>query len=194
VAPVKEILQFRVTLAEVRPMVWRRIQVPADYTLARLHKVIQAATGWEDYHLHKFTIADIPYGDIDTDEEDRVRDERAFRLRDFTLATGNRIDYEYDFGDCWRHVLELEDRQSAVAGTVYPHCAGGECSAPPEDVGGVSGYDEFLEALLDPGDEEHEHIKPWVGQPFDPTAFSINGANERLRKKLRLAQRSSDKP
>ena len=56
---VKQIFQFRLSLAEVRPTVWRRVQVPADYTLARLHKVIQAAMGWQDYHLHEFTIIDV---------------------------------------------------------------------------------------------------------------------------------------
>jgi len=81
--------------------------------------------------------------------------------------------------------LELEARLPATTGTVYPRRVGGECSAPPEDVGGVSGYEEFLEALFDPEHEEHEHMKSWVGRPFQPTSFSMEEANERLRKRLR---------
>lgn len=184
-ARVREILQFRLSLEDVRPTVWRRIQVPDDCSLARLHRIIQAVMGWQDYHLHEFTIAGLPYGDLETDEENRVRDERAFRLRDFHFAAGDRIDYEYDFGDSWRHVLKLEEVIAPVADGVYPLCVGGERSAPPEDVGGSSGYEEFLEALFDPSHEEHEHMKSWVGRPFHPSAFSVDEANERLRKKLK---------
>lgn len=188
-APIKEILQFRVSLAEVRPTVWRSIQVPADYTLARLHKVIQAAMGWQDYHLHEFTVGGRVYGDPEVDEEARLMDDRSVRLRKLDLVIGDHIEYAYDFGDNWQHVLELEDKLSATAGTVYPRCVGGECSAPPEDVGGVSGYEEFLEALFDPAHEEHEHMKSWVGRPFNPTRFAPEEANERLRKRLRLVKR-----
>jgi hypothetical protein len=108
------------------------------------------------------------------------------------LAIGDRIEYAYDFGDNWQHVLELEDKMPPSAEADYPLCAGGERSAPPEDVGGVSGYEEFLEALFDPGHEEHEHMKSWVGRPFDPGTFSVAEANERLRKRLRLAARRAD--
>src|SRR6266436_9095184 len=188
-ARVKRVFQFRLSLAEVRPTVWRRIQVPDDCTLARLHKIIQAVMGWQDYHLHEFTIDGQAYGDPEVDEEDRLVDDRTVRLRDLDLAIGGRIEYAYDFGDNWQHVLELEDKMPPVAGAIYPLCAGGECSAPPEDVGGVSGYEEFLEALSDPDHEEHEHMKSWIGRPFNSTAFSANEANERLRKQLRLAKR-----
>jgi hypothetical protein len=186
---VREILQFRLSLEEVRPTVWRRIQVPADCTLVRLHRIIQAVMGWQDYHLHEFTIAALSYGDIETDEENRVRDERAFRLRDFHFVPGDRIEYEYDLGDSWRHVLQLEEVIAPVADGIHPLCIGGENSAPPEDVGGASGYEEFLEALFDPSHEEHEDVKSWVGRPFHPTVFSVEEANERLRKKLRLGPR-----
>src|ERR1700749_2785197 len=140
---VKEILQFRLSLVEVSPTVWRRIQVPADCTLTRFHRVIQATMGWQDYHLHEFTIRRQVYGDPEVDEEDRLLDDRDFRLKKLDLAIGERIEYAYDFGDNWQHVLELEDKLPASAGAVYPRCVGGERSAPPEDVGGVSGYEEF---------------------------------------------------
>ena len=71
----------------------------------------------------------------------------------------------------------------------YPVCVGGECSAPPEDVGGVSGYEELLEALADPSHEEHEAMREWIGRPFDPTAFSVADANQRLSRRLRLSNK-----
>jgi hypothetical protein len=185
---VKQILQFRLSLLEVQPAVWRRIQVPADCTLARLHKVIQAIMGWQDYHLHEFTLGGRTYGDPEVDEEARLIDDRIVRLQNLNLAIGDRIEYAYDFGDNWQHVLELEDKMPPSAGVVYPLCVYGECTAPPEDVGGVSGYEEFLEALLHPDHEEHEHMKAWVGRSFKPTYFSLAEANERLRKTLRLAK------
>ena len=133
-AGFKRVFQFRLSLAEVRPTVWRRIQVPADYTLARLHRVIQAVMDWQDSHLHEFTIGGRPYGDPDLDEANRVLDERTVHLRDLGLASGAHFEYAYDFGDNWQHVLEFEDGVSPAAGAVYPVCVGGECSAPPEDV------------------------------------------------------------
>lgn len=184
----KQIFQFRLFLEEVRPLVWRRIQVPADYTLPRLHKVIQAVMDWQDYHLHEFTVGGRAYGDPEVDEENRVLDERTVRLWDLGLSIGDRVGYAYDFGDNWQHVLELEDQTPPTAEGVYPICVGGECSAPPEDVGGVSGYEEFLEALSDPRHEEHEDTVAWVGRRFKSQAFSITEANERLRKTLRLGK------
>ena len=122
--------------------------------------------GWQDCHLHEFTIGGLPYGDLETDEENRVRDERAFRLRSLHFAAGDRIDYEYDFGDSWRHVLEVEGRTASIPAAVYPRCVEGENSAPPEDVGGTSGYEEFLEVLFDPSHEEHQHMKSWSAGRF----------------------------
>lgn len=185
-ARINQIFQFRMSLVEIQPRVWRRFQVPADYTLARLHKVIQAVMDWQDYHLHEFTINGRAYGDPEVDEEDRLLDDRSVRLRDLDLAVGDCVEYVYDFGDNWRHILELEDVAPPAAEAVYPLCVGGQFSTPPEDVGGVSGYEQFIEALSDPSHEEHEDMKTWVGRPFDPMAFSIDEANERLRKRLRL--------
>jgi Plasmid pRiA4b ORF-3-like protein len=144
---------------------------------------------WQDYHLHEFTVGDRAYGVPDPEEEHQVLDERTVQLQNLGLSIGDRLEYVYDFGDNWQHVLELEDQLQPAAEGVYPVCVGGECSAPPEDVGGAPGYEEFLEALSDPSHEEHEHMKAWVGRPFDPKAFSLAGANERLRKRLRLGKR-----
>jgi hypothetical protein len=124
-------------------------------------------------------------------EEDRLLDDRKVRLQDLGLSVGDRIEYVYDFGDNWRQVLALEDALVPAAEAVYPRCGDGQFSSPPEDVGGVSGYEQFLEALSDPDHEEHEDMKAWVGRPFDSMSFSAAEANERLRKRLQLGNRQS---
>jgi len=187
VARIKQIFEFYLSLEHVQPTVWRRILVPDDCTLARLHKVIQAVMNWQDYHLHEFMVKSQAYGDPQVDEDARLVDDRTVRLRNLDIALGDRVEYVYDFGDNWQHVLKLEDKMPPAAEVVYPLCVAGERSAPPEDVGGVSGYEEFLEAFFDPRHEEHEHMKSWIGRPFDPAVFSVIEANERLRKRLRLA-------
>ena len=183
----REVLQFRIFLHGVQPLVWRRIRVPSDFTLARLHRVIQAVMDWQDYHLHEFTIAGRVYSvpDPDYDGDREVVDDRTVRLRDLSLSAGDHLEYLYDFGDNWQHALELEEVLQGDADDIGPLCLEGECSTPPEDVGGISGYEEFLEALSDPDHEEHDHMVSWVGQPFDPGRFSVEAANVRLRKKFR---------
>src|SRR5216683_1770349 len=109
-ARIRQIFEFRLYLEHVHPTVWRRILVPDDCTLARLHKVIQAVMNWQDYHLHEFTVKGQAYRDPEVDEEDRVVDDRTVRLLNLNLAIGDRIEYAYDFGDNWQHVLELEDK------------------------------------------------------------------------------------
>ncbi len=185
---VRQVLQFRLVLEGVEPAVWRRIQVPIDFTLARLHRVVQAVMGWQDYHLHQFTIGGRAYGVPDPEDELEVIDERAVRLCDLQLAPGDRLQYLYDFGDNWQHVFELEEVLQGDAKDLTPRCLGGDCSTPPEDVGGAPGYEEFLRALADPKHEEHAHMKSWVGRTFDSRSFSIQEANQHLRKSFRRRQ------
>jgi hypothetical protein len=123
------IYQFRISLAEVQPPVWRRFQVPADYSLARLPKVIQALMDWQDYLLHEFTVNGRAYGDPEVDEEDRVADDRHVRLRDLGFAVGDRVEYIYDFGDNWQHTLELRCG-STRCGSGLPAVQGAVNSAP----------------------------------------------------------------
>jgi hypothetical protein len=182
-----EVLRFRIHLDGIRPLVWRRFRVPDDLTLAQLHDVIQAAMDWQGFHLHEFTFAGQAYGvpDPDYDGEREVMHERSVRLRDLGLSAGDRLEYLYDFGDNWRHVLELEEVFPCDTEDVNPLCLGGECCTPPEDVGGVSGYEEFLEALSDPNHEEHDHMKSWAGRRFDANEFSLEEANARLHRRFR---------
>ena len=156
----------------------------ADTSLAELHHVIQAAFGWLDYHLHQYIVDEQYFGDPNSefaDELPPMTDERDATLRD--IVDAKEIVYEYDFGDSWRHVIQIENLAvMAEPGVKYPVCTGGARSRPPEDCGGTSGYDELLEVLADPKHEEHASMKRWVGKKFAPERFDLPAVNRALQK------------
>ncbi|MEW5873995.1 MAG: plasmid pRiA4b ORF-3 family protein [Candidatus Zixiibacteriota bacterium] len=174
-------LQFKITLADVEPAVWRRIEVPAGYTFWDLHVAVQDAMGWLDCHLHMFRIRNPGSGEI---EEIGIPDEHALEGDPICLpgweisvaryfdAVGASARYEYDFGDDWVHEIVLEAIGSRQAGTRFPRCLAGERACPPEDCGGPPGYAQLLKTIADPSDEEHERAMQWLGGSFDPDSFS----------------------
>ncbi len=178
-----KVYQFKVTLNNIHPPVWRRILVSDKSTLLDLHAVIQDVFGWLDYHLHEFMIQDVRYGDPANDEFDEfdIQDEAKVRLRKLNMKEGSRFTYTYDFGDSWEHTLVLEKIISLEKGMKLPECIKGKRACPPEDVGGPWGYEGFLEAIRDPQNEEHDSYLEWIGGEFDPEAFDLEAANQRLR-------------
>jgi len=182
----RSIYQIKVTLQGIRPQIWRRIEVWEDITLAQLHRVLQIVMNWEDCHLHEFRIGGRAYSVPDPEDdlyERKVIDEKRIRLADVVSDIGTRFEYIYDFGDNWRHHLQLEAMLAPDPQTVYPRCIGGKRAAPPEDVGGTIGYAGYLKAIADPDHEDHENMLEWRG-PFDPESFSLARANERLQRKF----------
>jgi Plasmid pRiA4b ORF-3-like protein len=176
--PGDPVLQVRITLADVDdPPVWRRVVVPAAYSLDRVHAVIQAVMGWQDYHLHAFRLGDVSYAPPDPDDELGYRDETKYRLADLA-AVADRIGYEYDFGDGWEHELIIEARTVALDGTVYPACVAGDGACPPEDCGGSYGFAEFKELLAGPSSTERDEMLQWAGGDYDPARFDLTAANE----------------
>ena len=175
--------QIKVSLDVIRPPVWRRIVVPGDTTLSKLHDILQVVMGWENYHLHQFTIAGKRYGDAGQDEfgELGFLDERRHRLSQLIPREGFRLSYEYDFGDGWQHTLVVEKIVPSEEGSRYPVCLAGKRACPPEDVGGVWGYEEYLAALQDPEDPEHDEWLQWRGE-FDPEAFNLEKVNSELKR------------
>jgi hypothetical protein len=169
------LLQVRITLMDVdNPPVWRRVIVPAAYSLDRVHAVIQAAMGWQNCHLHAFRVADVTYGPPDPDNELGHLDERKFRLGELTT---DRVFYEYDFGDSWEHELVIEEHTTAADGAIYPVCVAGEGACPPEDCGGSYGFAEFKELLAGPRSTEREEMLEWVGGEYDPSRFNLAAVN-----------------
>lgn len=174
--------RLHIALLDVQPTVWRVVQVPLTIPLDKLHQVIQAAMGWTDSHLHEFVINGARYGVNDPHgfDDDRVVEERGVTLRDALSTAARTFDYVYDFGDNWHHAITVESVGPLLPGPTGLVCLAGERACPPEDVGGGFGYDDFLEAITDPGHSEHEHLLEWTGGEFDPERFDIELANARL--------------
>ena len=178
--------QFKITLLDIHPLIWRRIQVP-DGILAELHEGIQAAFGWENYHLHQFEIDGERYGPLGSDDfafDDDMLDEADVRLSELIPKSGRRTRwiYEYDFGDSWRHEVVFEGYPPPDAKLNYPRCVEGARACPPEDCGGPWGYPNYLEALADPDHEEHDDLLEWGG-PFDPEMFDLKRATQAMQKR-----------
>lgn len=177
----RQIFQLRISLAGVRPPVWRRVLVPGGYTLDRLHRVVQYAMGWQNCHLHSFEIDGVQYGVPDPVGDLLFRDELDVRL-DAVSGKGSRFRYTYDFGDWWEHDLVVEDVLTADPEGRYPTCLDGDRACPPEDVGGPAGYRLLLDALADPLHPEHDVLHGWLGRPFDPAAFDPGRVGTLLRR------------
>jgi yecA family protein len=180
-APSNDIYRIKVTLRNVRPLVWRRIEVPADITLDRLHRVLQSVMGWADYHLHSFQVGQVTYGEPDPEPDfpDDTVDELGVRL-DRIAGAGDSLVYEYDFGDDWEHRLEIEQVCAADREAVYPRCLAGKRACPPEDCGGTGGYAGLLAILADPQHQEYAETREWAGEDFDPEAFDLDAINAAL--------------
>lgn len=166
----KTVYQLKATILDTKPPVWRRLLVADDTTLAGLHEVLQAAFGWWNCHLHEFEIDGVRYGIDDGEDWEPAEDEQRAKLANL-IGHRSSFLYVYDFGDYWRHRVEVEKVLPAQAGLAYPACTGGRRARPPEDCGGPWGFRDFLAAVADPDHEDHESMLEWVGGHFDPEAF-----------------------
>jgi hypothetical protein len=184
-----EVYQLKLTLIDSDPPIWRRIQV-GDCTLDTLHEHIQTAMGWTNSHLHHFRINDRLYGDpmlmSGNFEELNYADSTTTMLSEIVPRSGQpfRFGYEYDFGDSWELEVLFEGRLPAEPRKQYPVCLEGARACPPEDVGGIWGYADFLEIIGDPDHEEYEDTMEWVGGRFDPEAFNPAAATKRMKQGL----------
>ena len=188
------IYQLNVALELSRPLIWRRLQVPSAMALPKLHRILQMVMGWEDCHVHEFRIDGKAYAEPDPEDHPlgrEVADERRVRLGTVLSAVGSSFEYIYDFGDNWRHTILLEALLPVTPRSKrYPVCLGGARSAPPEDVGGIGGYERYLEALSDPKHGDHRSMLAWRGR-FDPEYFPITSVNRRLREAFPSPPRKS---
>ncbi len=178
--PKKQVFQFKITLKDIKPPIWRCIQVPSSFTFWDLHIAIQDAMGWLDCHLHEFRIPDITgktlsFGIPDEEFDDDFLPGWKSRVSRFLNLERPVFEYVYDFGDNWRHKVELEKVLPVEPGKEYPRCLKGKRACPPEDCGGPWGYQDLLEILEDPQHEQHADMKSWVTSinegPFNPEEF-----------------------
>lgn len=180
--PPQVAFQLRVELEDVTPAVWRRILVPGSVRLDRLADMLIAAMGWSNSHLHCFEIGDTRYGMQFDDYPEGEQDEASVTvlqvLRDTTFFS-----FEYDFGDGWTHLVNVEARLTSPVGLKAAVCLEGENACPPDDCGGPWGYEHVLEALADPLHDEHDDYVRWIGAPsLDRTAFDLVTVNAMLQK------------
>ncbi len=201
------IYQFKITLLEIEPLIWRRIQVPADYSFWDLHVAIQDAMGWLDYHLHAFFIRPkhkkkaieigIPVDDWDGDS---VVPGWEVPITDHFIEPGQLTEYRYDFGDRWIHEVLFEAILLKTKGTKYPKCIDGERACPPEDCGSVSGYYRLIEILQDPNHEAYSEHVDWLNghaknyYPYDQDEFGpdkVHFDNPKRRWKIAFARNDS---
>jgi hypothetical protein len=183
-----KILQLQIVLNYLRPAIWRRVRVRGDIPLGLLHAVIQVAMGWTNSHLHHFLVGERYYSDPsfgldDYSDEEQTLDENQAVLTQVAPHKGDAFLYEYDFGDSWEHVIRVEKIQAPdPSWTAFAECIDGARACPPEDCGGVPGYEDLLETLKHPKREECKELMEWLGGSFDPEAFDLNRVNRHLRK------------
>lgn len=172
--------QLKVVLSGSKPQIWRRLLVDSETPLDVLHYILQDAMGWTNSHLHLFDAQGVQYGEKNPEWE--ARDERPVRLNQIAASPKAKFKYEYDMGDGWRHEITVEKILPAEPGKKYPVCLEGALACPPEDCGGIGGYYNLLETVRDPKREDHEEMREWLGDDFDPNAFDLNAINKLLKK------------
>lgn len=187
-AGTKTVHRIKVTVRGSKPPIWRRLEVPSSITLDRLHETIQQAFGWYGYHLWVF---ETPAGEYGLpDPELGHRSAKTKKLAQVAASAGEKIGYTYDFGDDWRHDIVVEDVSAADPGVAYPRCVTGRRAGPPEDCGGIWGYEGLLATLADPSHDEHEDMLEWLGldsaDDFDPAAFCLDDVNDALSSQARV--------
>ncbi|MES1945641.1 Plasmid pRiA4b ORF-3-like protein [Salinisphaera sp. PC39] len=177
------VYRFKITLLEIKPEIWRLIEVPGTYSFWDLHVAIQDAMGWLDYHLHEFQAAtrdaDTPVsiGIPEDESDDRIQAGWKVPIGEHFQKPGDSALYEYDFGDGWAHKIMLESIEPASPGTEYPRCVDGDRACPPEDCGGEPGYNRLLDILANPEDPEYEDMVDWLKNhaknyhPYQPEVF-----------------------
>ncbi|MDP4024152.1 plasmid pRiA4b ORF-3 family protein [Methylobacterium sp. NEAU 140] len=183
---VDRIARLRITLDDSMPAVWRTVEVPLTMTLKGLHEVIQAAMPFEDYHLFAFRSGDHRYALPDLEWPDpNTRNAKTTKLGTVLEDGAETFAYVYDFGDNWQHTVRVEAIGPADPAVEYPRFLYGARRAPPEDVGGTLGFEEFEKAVTKPRHREHKAMLAWYGGPFDPELVPVEIITEKMAKLAR---------
>jgi pRiA4b ORF-3-like protein len=173
-------IRYRLTLAleGIAPPIWRRLVVPPAITLRRFHHIVQIAMGWANWHPYRFQQDGREFGQMDPSIY--LEDDLRFTLKYLLMKPGDSLGYEYDFQDSWRHIVLLEEVVIGNAALPQTRCIDGARACPPEDCGGVQGYQSLLEAIHDPFHAKYRETWAWVGTDFDSEAFDVAAVNRAL--------------
>lgn len=173
------IYQFKISLKNISPLIWRRVEINPEETLYMLHHVIQITMGWDNYHLYEFSVGNTRFGNQDLLDDHSVFEDKEVVLKNLFTREGQTLDYLYDFGDSWRHIVKLE-KIKHLGESGVPKCTGGKNCAPPEDCGGVPGFYEFLRIMSLKKGPDYREWKKWYGGDFDPEYINLQEINKTL--------------
>jgi Plasmid pRiA4b ORF-3-like protein len=194
--PHTGVYQLKVALRGISPLIWRRLLVHADTSLADLHHILQLVIGWTNSHLHRFLIHGKEYGiayDAGLGFDD---DPKQIRVADFRFRLRERFLYEYDFSDNWQHDIRVERIVAADPRRTYPVCIGGKRATPPEECGGAEvylarwrhwKYDLLCHRLQDGVEDERDFVTDDEDEAthetsYDPDYFDRRQVNAQLRR------------
>ncbi len=178
--PAESIYQLKISLKGLLPPIWRRVQVGSHLSLAYLHKVLQIAMGWGQYHAYYFFIQGKCYGQPDLDVAG-LTNAHQIRLAEVISQEGHKFIYLYDLADDWQHVVKVEKIIPPEPGVYYPRCLAGTRACPPEECGGIWEYTHLLEIIKNPTHKEYHDIMEHFGGHFDPEDFDPERVNRALR-------------
>lgn len=181
----RQLYQLHIKLDDTSPCIWRRLLVPSNISLNQLHLIIQVTMGWQNCHYHVFRTQDtccFSEPEVLEDGFDNWFDETSVILSEVLHHKTKHMSYEYDFGDSWIHRITLEKTLPLIGNLDADMlCLAGEYACPPEDCGGIPGYQHLLSVLQNPLDPEHTEILEWLGvETFDPVYFNLENQNTRL--------------
>ena len=181
------IARIRIELNGIDPTIWRGVEVPLTTSLKGLHDVIQAVMPFENRHLFLFNVGDKRYGipDREWDHVHETLDAKNIKLGALVERGVSTFSYTYDFGDDWRHSVTIENVTAADPTLDYPRFVDGSRRAPPDDVGGIPGFDEFLDAMTTPRHPDHKRLREWYGGSFDPDDLNLPVISSRIGKLAR---------
>ncbi len=175
-------LQYRLSVKDVEPEIWRTVLVSSDTTLAKLHSILQVLMGWNNKHLYAFVIDKRRY--TSPTEYDGVVEKRnsiKTKLSSVSVKDSEFITYEYDFGDRWEILLCMEPGRENLLGKQSAECLEGSRHGPVEDSGGSRGYMEKTKIYKNPQHKLHLEVRKLIGPNFDPEAFDLEQTNEMLK-------------
>ncbi len=177
------IYQFHISLSFSEPLIWRRIRVPGEMTLQQFHRVLQISMGWSGEHNHQFYVGKVFYNSSPSDEHKKSYNEADYDLHSLEEAIKWCFTYMYDAGDGWEHEIVIEETLPAESGQKLPEVIDGEWACPPEEIGNVHNYEEYIHAWENPNSEKNQKIlSQYVLSEFDPYAFDSHHLNEQLKK------------